>query len=374
MPVDSNLLSDNEAAVTDTVANDSPPDDTTAIDTGTVDVGTDTNVAGDNAAVTDDTAASQPDPDAWRKSYEELGFQNLQSPEQAHARMVEAFRQRDEQLRDAQERLRYMQSMHSRIDSLSGHSPQASAEIPKPAEPSDLLSELSSGWVEPDRELVSQYVVTGEDGSPAWRSDTPAELRNQVEQYKLKQAAYHKVLADPRKLDEAINQRVERLLSTRLDGVLSERDTKSADRQAEEHFFAENNWVFERDPISGGVAIDPLSGHPVLSRDGKQFTAALQRVRESGVGRLGDQLQFALAIHRSQQTQTRQAPAQQRAAAQPTIEQQRTAMLGRTNRTPAKPLTAAGLTDGPGASRTGARRESWGASLVSDLLEERVTN
>jgi hypothetical protein len=58
MPVDSNLSSDNDAVVTDTVANDSLPDGTSAIDTGADGVDTEAIRTGDNAAVTDDTAAS----------------------------------------------------------------------------------------------------------------------------------------------------------------------------------------------------------------------------------------------------------------------------------------------------------------------------
>jgi hypothetical protein len=368
MPVDANQSPDTDVELTNTNANDSPSASDNAIDTGAVGSGTDATVI-DNAAVTDDAAGSQLDPDAWRKSYEELGFQNLESPEQAQQRMIEAFRQRDEQLREAREQVRYMQSVHSRLESLGGSSPQPPS-APAASKPSDPLTELTSGWQEPDRELIAQYVVTGEDGQPAWRSDTPAEIRAQVDQYKVKQAAWHKILNDPRQLDQVLNQRVERMLAERLDETLTQRDTQTADQRAEQQFLTENHWLYERDPVTGGTAVDPNTGRPMLSREGHQFTKALHRVRESGVSRRSDQLELALAMHRSQQSQARQAPAQQRATVQPTVDQQRAAMLGRTNQRPAKPTTAAGITDGAGASRTGAKRESLGVSLVNDLIEE----
>jgi hypothetical protein len=371
MPVESDQTIETEVEPTETNTPDSAPVNEDAIES-TPNDSMEAVVGDDNAAVTDDAAESRPDPDAWRQPYEELGFQNLESPEQAQQRMVEAFRQRDEQLREAQERLRYMQSIHSRIDNLGGQSAHASAKDSQPAEPSDLLTELTTGWIEPDRELVSQYIVTGEDGRSTWAPDTPTELKAQVEAYKLKKASWIKVLDDPRKLDQAITQRVERMLSQRLDETLSQRDTMTEDARVEQQFFSENEWLFDRDPLTDGPAIDPATGTPRLTREGRLFSDALKRVKNSGVTRRKDQIDMAMALFNSQQSQTRQAPAQQRATAQPTIAEQRASMLGRTNARPAKPTSSAGINDGKGAHRTGESRESWGASLVKGLFEERV--
>lgn len=335
---------------------------------GAGDGGMDAVPVGDAAAVMDDAAASQSS-DAWRTPYESLGFKDIDSPEQAQTRMIDAYRQRDDQLREAQERIRYMQSLHSRIDNLNGGTGQSPAA---PVEPIDTLSKFSSGWEVPDREVLAQYVMTGEDGETTWKPNAPEELRKQVSAYQIKQAEWQRVLDDPRQLDKAINERVERMLSERLEGVLTERDTRSADQQAEQKFFTDNDWLFARDPVSGGAYVDPMTGKAALSPDGQQFFSSFRSVRDSGVSRVTDQLNFALALHRQQQTQARQAPTQQRVTVQPTIEQKRAEMLGRTNKTPARPTTSAGLTDGPGASRTGAKRESFGASLVAQLVEERV--
>lgn len=335
---------------------------------GAGDGGMDAVPVGDAAAVMDDAAVSPLD-NAWRTPYESLGFKDIDSPEQAQTRMIDAYRQRDDQLREAQERIRYMQSLHSRIDNLSGGTGQSPAA---PAGPTDTLNKFSSEWVVPNLDLVRRY-VTEQEGEPTiWNSDAPLELRKQVDAYHLQKEEWKNVLDDPRQLDKAINERVERMLSERLEGVLTERDTRSADQQAEQKFFTDNDWLFARDPVSGGAYVDPMTGKAALSPDGQQFFSSFRSVRDSGVSRVTDQLNFALALHRQQQTQARQAPTQQRVTAQPTVEQKRAEMLGRTNKTPARPTTSAGLTDGPGASRTGAKRESFGASLVAQLVEERV--
>jgi hypothetical protein len=358
-------MSVTDNAITDG-ANDSPEvnqDDLEVTPTGVDDGSTDATAVDDSAVVTDDTAVeSLPDPDAWRRPYEELGFQNLESPEQAQQRLAEAYRRRDEELREKAEQLRYLQSIHSRIDSLSGGTQPASA--PAKPEPTDLLGRLTGDWVEPDRDLLAKYVTVNEEGESIWRADAPADLRKQVETYQLRQAEWHKVLADPRQFETAINQRLERLVTERLQGELAQREQQQTDQQFVQEFNEQHRtWLVETDPITG----QPTNR---LTRDGQLFSQFAREAESQGVTSKRFVLQYALARVRETQLETRNAPVQQRATVQPVIQQQRNAMLGRKNATPKTQTTAAGLSDQPGAARTGKTRESFGQMMVGDLIEE----
>ncbi len=121
--------------------------------------------------VMDDSTEPVADDSAWRRPYEELGFGDLESPEQAQQRAIEALRVRNEENRRLSEQLRYMQSIETRLGAVQQPQPAA------PAQPAgDRLSQFAQKWTAPNSDVLAKYIVVGEDGSRALRDDAPPEL------------------------------------------------------------------------------------------------------------------------------------------------------------------------------------------------------
>ena len=309
--------------------------------------------------------------DEWRQAYEELGFQGVETPEEAQQRAIEALRQRTDALREAQEQIAYMRSLHARLD--RGNESQAVASAAEPQADPDPFDKASQGWGDVDVNQIAQYITQDENGNRAWRDDTPPEIREQWSQQERRRIEWAQVISDPRRLSSAIDSRVNRMLADRLDGVLSERDTQMMDRQAENEFFSQHgSWIYERDPVTNGIAVD-LHGNPKLSLDGQRFASALKNVRDAGVARVQDQLNLAYNTFQAMKMNTQSAPLQQRQQAQAAIQQNRRSMLGRTNPSAGKAsqqTVVAGVSDGLGSEPTGGKRMSATRRAMMELKEE----
>lgn len=306
----------------------------------------------------------------WRAQYESLGFQGVETPEEAQQRLIYAYRQKQEQLAEAAEQVRYMRSLHSRLDQVA-HAPVA--ESPQAAANTDLLGQYVSKWQPPNRDVLARFIVNDERGEPQWRPEMPAELRQQVEQYQLQQTEWQQILADPRQFETAINQRVERLIQDKLEGTLQQRDTQLSDQAAEEQFFSQADWIYAQDPATRQPAYHPITGQPVLSNDGRLFAESLNHVRSLGVTRVADQLDLAMAKFNQVKAAIRVAPAAERAGVTDAVQQQRQQMLGRQNQAIKSQTTAAGVSDAPISEPTGASRMSASRRAILELVEEGMT-
>ena len=314
--------------------------------TDVVDGGTDATTAtsADAETVSADGQASGGDQESWRQRYERLGFQDLETPEQAQQRMFDAYERQNEELRRAQEEARYMRAIQSRLDAVS---PSSQSHQPaQPEQPADAtaLGKFTNDWPEINHSVVSRYVVQDEDGNPQWKPDTPADIRAQVDQLHSRKAEWVESLSDPRFFQRAVSEQVEAIISERLSGELEQRDTMREDQMAETQFMSENDWIFQKDPVTGTIAVD-YDGNKQLSSEGKRFANALQEAKSMGISRKRDLLNAAMRFYRASKADIQQAPATARQNVAGDIAARRQAVLGATNPAPAKPTTAAGITD-----------------------------
>lgn len=303
--------------------------------------------------------AEEPD-DSWRQPYEELGFADVETPEQANTRLMDAYRLERQRREEAQHQAKYYQTIHTQLSTRD--QPQAE---PVAKQPSGVLDSFSSNWIELNEKMLSEYVTKDAEGNSIFTPDAPEELRQQVHQFRQQKAQWSEVIGDPRKFAQAIDERLEAKLTDRVTGVLSQRDEQQADQRAEQEFLAQNDWLFVRDPVTGQASDQ-------LTSEGLRFSKMLQGVAQAGVQRRSDQLQFALDRYNSQRAAAQQAPAAQRLGVQPTIQQQRMKALGVKNGSPAKPRAMAGVSDGPGGGPSGVNRMSLGQRLVAELQDEGV--
>ncbi len=223
----------------------------------------------------------------------EMGFENVQSDDEAFDRLASAYKQqRDEfgsQLKAALDEVR--QTVHA-------PAPTA-APTAQPA---------GDKWVwEPpqvDLQLASRYRTP--DGK--WTEDAPADVRSQVaalERYRAK--FVENLLADPKVT-------LKPLLKETFAEFFDEQYGKLTAQQAEQQFFdkayAENDWLFEKDPHSGKPRTDRLSAEGQRVND-----LMIQAAREYGIADPIKQFQFVM-----KQRDLEQAAA----AAKPTAEAART--------------------------------------------------
>lgn len=304
-----------------------------------------------------DTAS---DDDAWRAPYRELGFENIETPEQAQERLLQAYRNERQQRAEAQRQAQYYQSVQAQ---LATRETVPTAQSPASDTPSGVIDSFSSNWIDINEKLLSEYVTRDEDGHAVFRPDAPEELRQQVLKFRQQKEQWGEVLSDPRQFAKAVDERLEAMLADRVTGVISERETKHADQTAEEQFFSENDWIFERDPLTGQSTNRP-------TRDGRRFGQALRHAAEMGIARRSDQLRTAMALFQAEQQQVAQAPAVARHTAQQVANQQRQQMLGRTNTAPSRQSTAAGVSDGPAGLPTGSAQVSRAQRIVTELQDE----
>lgn len=352
----------NDAAnAADNAALDSVADD--ALDSATADGTTDSVAAeddaddGDSSLGATDGSQEPVDANAWRRPYEDLGFGDLESPEQAQQRAIEALRNRNEENRRLSEQLRYMQSIESRLGAVQ---PQPPAALQQQA--GDRLSQFAQKWTVPNAEVLSRYTVV-EDGVRRLSDDAPPELVEQVNNYRRQQVEWSTTIGNPQEFDRLINERVERLVTDRLEGELSRRTQEQTEQQYLDQFYNENRWLFTVDPVTNQQTSQ-------FSRDGQMFQRFYQEGANMGITSNRALHEFAHAKYLATKAQTQQHPAQQRQAAAPVVQDQRAKMLGRTNKTPKTQTVVAGANDGPGGNRTGQSRESFGRQIFEELVEQ----
>lgn len=317
--------------------------------------------ASDRAA--DSGVQAEESQEDWRRPYEELGFQGVETPEEAQQRLAEAYRREREQREEAERQAKYYQSIQAQLTDRTGTAQPEQQEAQSQETPSGVIEALASKWQEPSPTALERYITRDENGQEKFTPDAPEEFRRQVMEYAEQRQQWAQVISNPKSFAEAIDQRLEAVLASRVTDTLSQHEQHRADQQAEEEFFAQNDWLFERDPVTGQPTNRP-------TRDGQMFGQFLREAGSMGIQSRSQQLRVAMAMYQAQKSQAAQAPEQARQSARPVADQQRRKMLGAKNGQPSKPTTAAGVSDGPASKPTGANRMSLGERLVNDLQEE----
>jgi len=373
MPSDDTNLVDDESQVIDGAAAETTTEPTPNVDdaaTGTdANSGTDANTVPSATTDAADPGTAEPVADTandWRAQYEELGFQDLETPEQAHQRLVESYRRERQRADQATEQAQYHQALVARL----GQTNPTEAAAPSAPAPDDanetVFGRFTKKWVDVDRETIAEFVITDDDGNTTWKPNTPPELINQVHEAQKAQRKWNDVIQDPRQLEQAISQKVESLVGDRLNSALSERESMTAESTVEKQFLAENQWLYAVDPITNRPTNQP-------SPEGRVFGAHYQRAVELGIPTKAAQLEYAIALYQSSQRTANPAPVPgNQQQTQQVIDQRRREMLGQTNTRPAAPTTAAGITDGKGSQPAGESRMSFGQSVAAGMKENKI--
>lgn len=194
--------------------------------------------------------SSEPSPDPLA-AYRELGFQNVETPEEANQRLMQAYRQ---QMADV-EALRRQQE---ELKTLAQYGNQYLQQLQQPQQQQQTPQQPDSWWSPPqvDTELLSRFRVTDAEGRMQWRQDTPPEIRAQAEAHEryLEQWAERLVREPQKVLPEIIEKEFDRLFEERYSQRVNQEYTSQRLQQIQQ----ENaEWLYEKDPRSGQVARNP---------------------------------------------------------------------------------------------------------------------
>jgi hypothetical protein len=334
---------------------------------------TDTATEGDFSGASTDAGSTQSESDIWKQKFQEVGITEIgddwntaaDRAAQAYAYQKQQNEALVEQMREYQRMLKYQQQYQQQA-------PAAAAPESQPPSGNPIDS-LVKGWIEIPSHVIDQYRVAKQDaeGNIVYElaPNAPAAVREQVEQARQQRATWEDTLSDPRKLIDIVDRRIQEAVNTQLGNTLSEREKQQQDTQAAERFFAENDWVYEKDPATGQPAIDPLTGNPVYSREGRQFFSLYQQTAADGIQSVQSRIRYALAEYRATQMQRQQAPVDTRQQATQVAATKRSEMLGRT-RTPAPVTRVNGVSPTGPKAVAGQSQMTHGEQLVARLKEE----
>jgi hypothetical protein len=194
----------------------------------------------DTAPVT--TEASAPPPEtaapetpvevsAKVKALQELGFENVTSDDEAFERLTQAYKQTKEQ---------FSTELKSALDELRAQVP-AQPTSPKVQEAQD-----GHWWNPPkvDESLAAKYRTA--DG---WKPETPTEIRQQAE---AAQAYYDRWANDLVKRPHEVLPKLIREEALRIvREELGQTAQQQKEAQLQQKVFADNPWLFEKNPVSG---------------------------------------------------------------------------------------------------------------------------
>ncbi len=246
----------------------------------------------------------------------ELGFENVTDENEAFDRLVSAYQTKHQVAEQVQAALAELKAQPTEF---------APAPVQDAQQPS---------WKPPkiDKQLVASYRT--EDGN-GWKDGTPDAVKQQFSAYQRARDTFaNSFLDDPEAaLAPLFEKRVAELLEQRLNAVSAQQQEQTAVEKS----FADNPWLFEKDPVSGQIRRDKLSA------EGQLFDQHYREMEGAGFERA---FKYAMAMHTlaKSQTQTKTDTAAQTAAeinAQKKAEQ--IARAGGTpNRTGSLPLPSEG--------------------------------
>lgn len=276
-----------------------------------------------------------------------LGFQDLQSEEDARARLIEAYRQREMQLED-------IASRYQQVSPLAQYGQQYLALMQNPAfqqfqaqaQPSVTQAQpQEENWWSPpkyDPVLAEKYrevkvdPATGEQRLE-WKANTPAEIRASVEAHStyLEKWADDLVRRPQEVLPKIIRAEFDKYFDERYGSIQQQAEV---DRLASEIKTNHADWMYQRDPRTNQI----MEGQ--LTQAGQQAMNYLQEAMQMGIqspqqqwryverAMSADYAQYAYQSQ-SQQTNTAQVAQQKK---QELLTRGNTALPGRGGSQPAR--------------------------------------
>lgn len=299
----------------------------------------------------------------WQDTFTGAGFSEIDSMDTAAQTAVEALRVRDEEIARLTQQLKTVPQYAPQ--------PPAPPQIsePEPEEQPDDVGRLVNGWRDVSVQQAQQWQQWIDPETQQIRENTPPEIAETIRSASTQAEQWGEVISDPRRLMTAIESRVQKMINTQLEQGFTTRQQQARDAEIEDHFLQENeNWLYATDPVTGQPIIDPVTGYQRWSSEGERFKQIYDYVGSTGVQSRADQIRFAQGIY-GQQVQTQQnQPVARRENQQPTVAQQRQAMLGQTNNNQPRQRVVNNVSPGAGEREAGEQELS-----VGDLFYQEMT-
>lgn len=344
------------------------------------------------------TLASQSSPSAGPAStpfvseLAELGFADVADEQEGQRRLLESYRQAEEQRARLAEQMRELQPWvqygRQYYDQMSDPAfQQLMAQRQGPAAPQPAPPAERPWYIAPeyDAETVARYrqASVGADGQVVydWKPNTPAEVRKQYEAYQQHtELVSDRLVRDPygavgeiaaSAVLPVVQQMLDRYFAERVDAVRQQEQLQSsAQRLIEQNA----EWLYERDPRTNGPMqrYDAATGQPYVSfsPEGQRFYGYLQEANRIGISSPEQRWEYAAMKRQLEQSQPSQPESQQPpppSAPAPTRDARTADYLKRAAKaqTPA-PNRGGASTDSAGNAR-GGRRGSPGHDLIEEM-------
>ena len=324
----------------------------------------------------------------------ELGFADVSDEQEGQRRLLESYRQAEEQRAQLAERMRelqpwvqYGQQYYEQMSDPAFQ--QLMAQRQGPAAPQTAPPAERPWYIAPeyDAETVARYrqASVGADGQVVydWKPNTPAEVRKQYESYQQHtELVSDRLVRDPygavseiatTAVLPVVQQMLDRYFAERVDAVRQQEQLQSsAQRLIEQNA----EWLYERDPRTNGPMqrYDAATGQQYVSfsPEGQRFYGYLQEANRIGISSPEQRWEYAAMKRQLEQSQPSQAGLQQ-----PTQPQQPSAPAPTRDARTADYLKRAAKAQSPAPNRGGASTDSAGnarggrrGSPGHDLIEE----
>lgn len=306
--------------------------------------------------------AAEVQSDGWQNALQEAGFQSFDDVDYAVRALVDANKQRDQQISMYADQLKFYQEQMRNRDL----APQSSPEPEPVNQETDPIDSLIDGWQDPS--WAHQYIEIDEEGNRVISDHADEETRQRIMEMDRGLRKWQEVLQDPRQLANAIDRRVERMIQEKFEASYNQKQTQATEQATVDSFVNNNaDWLYQRDPATGQYIVDPVTNNYVYSDSGVKFTQHMDSLRAKGVSSIKDQIEMASMMMGGATPQQSQ-PAQQQSTQQ-TIDEQRKAMRGRTNNTRTRQTSFNGVSPDSGSGVTGEQQLSFGELTLAAMKE-----
>lgn len=258
-----------------------------------------------------DTAGGGGQPDEpsnpWLDQIRGLGFEGIETEEQARERLIQAYEQQTQRERQIQEQMQQIAPLvRYGQEYLQIQNDPRFKQVFSPQERLETPEEPQSWWNPPkyDPALIERYQedrVDQETGQvyKVWKENTPAQVRADAEAYdQYIRDWQHKLVYDPREaIGQAIQQEFDRFYKERE----QERQQQTSTETALQRFQQDNaELLFARDPVTNRLTNQ-------LSREGKMIQHYVQQAEAGGMTNPELIFDYALLKYQSEFGQTQPA-------------------------------------------------------------------
>ena len=300
-------------------------------------------------------------PTGWQAELEAAGFKSFDDVDNAVKALVESNKQRDDQLRQYAEQVRFYQDQ-SRYREQGHQQSVAKPQDPEPKKALDPLDELLDGWEDPA--WANQFIEVDEEGNRMIADHVDDSTREKIMSIDRKLRQHQEMVNNPRLLADVIDKRVERIIQERFEDSYEAKQTQAQEKQSIDTFVSENaEWLYRRDPATGDYLQDPVTGDWLYSEQGALFLQHMNKIAEDGVTSVPKQIHYAkqmMAPVIATASSKGPSPADQAQA-------RRREMQGRSNTQAGNQRSFNGVTSGASGT-AGANTMSFGEETLAAML------